>query len=96
MKIKNIASSGAASLSDSNEYVRIPRKKKSRTGVLRSNKYPNKAHNHHGIQRYFVLCKKARIPERKYMLHIAEECTGMRTNRILKYGMGGSVGSRTD
>ena len=30
------------------------------------------------------------------MSHSAEGCTGMRTNRTIKDGMGGSVGSRAD
>ena len=58
MYIKKIAYAREASLSDSNEYVRIPRKNKFKTVVLRSNKSPKKAHRHHGIERYFVLCKR--------------------------------------
>ena len=34
--------------------------------------------------------------EKKYMSHSAEDCTCMRTNRTIKDGMGGSVGSRYD
>ena len=30
------------------------------------------------------------------MLHISEDCTGVRTNRTIKYGMGLSVGNRDD
>ena len=30
------------------------------------------------------------------MSHSADDCTGIRTNRTIKYGMGGSVGSRDD
>ena len=30
------------------------------------------------------------------MLHITEDCTGMRTNHTIKDGMGGYVGSRDD
>ena len=34
------------------------------------------------------------MPERKYMSHSTEDCTGMRTNRPIKDGMGGPAGSR--
>ena len=36
------------------------------------------------------------MPEQKYMSHSSEDCTDMRTNGTINYGMGGSVGSRTD
>ena len=94
--IKNIASAMAASLYDSYKSARIPRKKKARTGVLRSNKPQKKAHKHHGIQRYCVLYKKAGMPEKKYMQNSAEDCTGVRTNQTIKDGMGGSVEISTD
>ena len=94
-QIKNIASARAASLSDRDDLARIPRKKKARTGVLRSNRPQKKAHKHHGIQRYCVLFKKPEIPEQNYMSHSAEDCTGVRTNRTIKYRMGGSVVIRT-
>ena len=55
--IKKIASARAASISRSDNSVRTPRKKKVRTGILRSNKYHKQAHKHHGINRYCVLCK---------------------------------------
>ena len=95
-QINKIASYRAASLSDSDKSIRIPRKNNARTGFLRSNKSPNKAHKHHGIQHFCVLCNKAGSPKRNYMSHSANYCTGMRTNRTIKYGMGGSVGSRND
>ena len=90
-QIKNIASARSDSLSDINKSARIPRKKKERNGALRSIKTQKKAHKHHGIQRYYMLCKKAGMPEKKYMSHRAEYCTGVRTNRSIKDGMGGSV-----
>ena len=40
LQIKKIASDRAASLSDSNRSARIPRKKKAKTGVLRSKNPP--------------------------------------------------------
>ena len=67
-----------------------------RTGVLHFNKPQKKAHKYHGIHRYCVLCKKAGVPERKYMSHSAEYCTSVHTNRTIKDLMGGSVGSITD
>ena len=51
---------------------------------------------HHGIQRYCVIGKKAGMPERKYMSHSSKYCTGMRINRTIEDGMGGSVGSMND
>ena len=85
------------SLSDSDESVRILRKKRPNTGVLRSKKFPKRAHSrHHGIHCYCVLFKKAGMPERKYTLHSAKGCTGVHTNRPIKYGMVGHMGSSTD
>ena len=84
-------------LSDRDKSVRIPRRKKSKTGVLSSNKSPIRAHDrHHVIRRYCVLCKKEGMPERKYTSHSAEDCTGVRTSRSIKCGMGGPMGSRND
>ena len=77
MHIKNIFSARAASLSDIDESMRIRKKKKAKTGVLRSNKSPKKAHRNHIIQRYCVIFNKSGIPERKYKLHSDEDCTGV-------------------
>ena len=55
--INKIASARTASLSDSNESVRIPMKKKARAGVLHCNTSPGRSHNrHHGLQRYCMFC----------------------------------------
>ena len=62
-QIKKITSARAASLSDSNDSIRNPRKNKASTGVLCSNASHKQAHKHHGIQHYCVLCKKAGMPE---------------------------------
>ena len=70
--------------------------KKARTGVLRSNKPQKKAHNHHIIQSYCVLFKKAGMPHRKCMLHSAKDCMCASANRTIKGGMVVSVGSSTD
>ena len=65
---KNIASARAASISDSDKSVRIPMRKKYKTGVLRSKKSPRRAHDrHHDVQHYYVLCKKSEMTEHKYM-----------------------------
>ena len=75
-QIKKIASSRVASLSDRNRSVNILSKNKARLGdsVLCSNKGPNsKAPKHHGIQRHCVICKKAGMPEKNYMLNSSEE-----------------------
>ena len=95
-QINKITYARAATLSDRNESASIPRKKKARTGVLHSNRPQKKAHKNHGIQRYCMRCKKAGMPEKKYMPHSAEDCTDVRTNRTIKDGMGVSVGGRTD
>ena len=71
-QIKKTASAGVASISDSNKTVSIPRKKKARTCVLRSNKPQKKAHKQYGIQRYCMLCKEALMSEQKYMSHSYE------------------------
>ena len=70
--IKKIASARAASNHDSDESIRFPRNKKSSTGVLHNN-INIKATKHHGTQRHFVIYKKTGMPERKYMLHSAED-----------------------
>ena len=68
--IKKIASAREASLSDSNEPMRIPRRRKAKTGVLNYHKPPIMRHDrHHGAQRYCVLCNMAGMPERKYASH---------------------------
>ena len=95
-QIKNIASARAAYLSDRKKSVRIPRKNKEMNGVPRSNKPQKKFHNHHSIQRYFVLCSKSGMPEQNYMLHSADDFTVVRTYQTIKDGMGRSVGSRAD
>ena len=35
------------------------------------------------------------MPERKYMFHSTKDCTGVRTNRSIKDGMGVPIGSST-
>ena len=90
--IKKIASSRAASLSNSYKSVRVPRRKKAKTGVLNSHKSPWSAHDrHHRAQCYCVLYKKSVMPDRKYMLYITKDCTGMRTKHSIKDGMGGPI-----
>ena len=97
MHIKKIDSGRAASLSDSEEYVRIHNSKKSKTGVLRSKKSSRWAHDRHNcLYRYCLICKKAGMIERKYLLNIADDYTGVRTKRPIKDGIGGPMGSRTN
>ena len=43
-----------------------------------------------------MLCKKEGIPDKRYMLHISEDYTGVRTNRTVKDRIGGYVGIRND
>ena len=63
-QIKRLATSKAASSSDSNRFVRVPRNKRVRTGVLPNQKHQGgKLPKHDVIQRYCVLFKKAVILE---------------------------------
>ena len=95
-QIKNIVSDRAASNSDSNRSVKIPRKKKSRTDFFPNDMGPNhKAPTHHGTQRHCAICKKEGMPEKNYMLHSDKECFGKRINHnTIKDGMGLLMGSR--
>ena len=94
--IKKISYTRAASLSNINESARIMRRKKSKDGVSSSHKTSRRAHErHHGEHRYCVLCKKSVMPERKYASHSTDDCTGVRTKLSIKYGMRGSIRSRT-
>ena len=54
--IKKISSDSEAYIYGSNESARIPSKKKARTGALHSNKPHKKAHKHHSIHWYCMLC----------------------------------------
>ena len=66
--IKKIASVRAASLSNSDKLVRVPKRNKAKTSVSDYHKSPRRAHyRHHGSHRYCVLFKKEVMPERKYM-----------------------------
>ena len=87
--IKNIDSARAASCSDNDRSVSIPRKKKARTGFLCNNKGPdNKAPKHHCNQQHCVLCTKSGMPERKYMFHSAEDYYGKRSiQKTIKDGL---------
>ena len=95
--IKKIASARAANLSDSDKSVRVLHRKKAKTGVSNTHKSPRRAHDmHHVTHCYCVLFNKSGIPERKYMSHNTEDCTGVRTKCSIKYGMGGPIGSRNN
>ena len=89
-KIKKIDSSRAASNYDSDGYVSTQSKKKEWTGILCNNKGTNnKAPKHHATHQNCVLCKKAGIPDIKYMPHSSEECFGKSSNqKNIKYGLG--------
>ena len=92
MHINKIDSDREASLSDSDKYVRITRRKNAKTGILRSTKSQRRAlDRNQSLQRCFVIYKKAVMPERKYTLHSADYCTGVRTKHLIKDGMGGPM-----
>ena len=96
-QINNIASDRASSRSDSEGSVRIPRNKKSRTGVLLNNKGPNKAPKHHGSRRHCVSFNKAGMSEQKYMSYSAEDCFGESSNqKTINDVLGGPMGSRAE
>ena len=62
-RIKKITSARSASLSDSDKSVRVPRRKKAKTGVSNSHKSPRRAHDrHNGAHSYCALCKKSGMP----------------------------------
>ena len=76
-QIKSIETSSAASNSDIHESVRLTCKKMVRTGVLPKRKQQEKkTTKYHVIHCYLALCKKAGMPERKYMSHSSENCFG--------------------
>ena len=77
-KIKRFATSKPAPVNyDSDESVRILRKKRVRNGVLPNRKQQRKkSPKHHGEQRYCVIFKKARTTEKNYMSHSYYNCFG--------------------
>ena len=76
-QIKRIATSKAAPHYDSNESIRVSRKKRDSTGVItKDTQQGKKTPNYHGAQWYCVIFKKAEMPEQKYMLHIPEDFFG--------------------
>ena len=94
--IKKIVSARVASLIDSNKSAGVPRRNRAKAGVLNSHKYPRRAHGrNHGAHHYCELCKKAGIPDRKYMSHSTKDCTGGHTKCSIRDEMGGPIGSRT-
>ena len=95
--IKRLAASKAAPInSDSDNYTRVPRKKKVRTGILPSHKQHGKnTPNNHGAQRYCVLCKNAGMPERKWKSHSSENCFGKNSvQAYVRVTLRGALGNR--
>ena len=93
-QIKEIEFSKSDSLSDSNEYLSIPRKKKARTGVHLKQQGKNNP-KQHSAKRYCVLLNKAVLPAQKYMSHNSEECFGKHSDqKYTKDGLGGPMESR--
>ena len=83
---------------DSNDSIRAPRKEKERTGVLHDRKqHAEITPKHHGAQCYYVLCKKAGIPERKCKSLSSENGFGKRSDQQSgKDGLFGPLGNRSD
>ena len=98
-QIKRLAYSNVAPVnSDINLSIRVPRKKKSSTGVLPNLKqHGEKTHKHRGAQLYWMLCKKSVMPEIKYILQSSEKCFVKRYNQqSIKEVLGGDLGNRAD
>ena len=94
-QIKKIATLRSASHFNSNKSIRVPRKKKARTGVF--HKQQGKTPKHHGVPRYCILHKKSVITERKYMLHRYDDCFfNCYDHKYSKEGMSISIGNRTN
>ena len=74
-EIKNIETLWAASIYDSSESIRAPRKKKYRTSLQFKQQGEN-IPKHHGAQCYYVLFKKEVMHEIKYILYNYEDCFG--------------------
>ena len=76
-QINRLATSMAASNYDIDESVRVPHKKRVRTGFTPSQKTQGgKMPKHNGIQLYCALCKKEVIYHQNYMLHSSKNCFG--------------------
>ena len=76
----------------------MPRKKKTRTGVLPSRKQHKKnTPKHHGTQQYCVVWNKAWIPEQKWKYHTSENFFGKRSDQAsIKSGLGVALINRDD
>ena len=77
-------------------YAKVMYKKKSNTGLLPDhNQWGKKNPNNKGYQHYWVLWKKAVMPEHNYKLHKSENCFGKSSyQEAIKEGLGGSLGNR--
>ena len=94
---KRLATSKEAPVNSYRENsTKVTCKKKSRTGVLLTRKQMvKKTPKHHGYQHYYILCKKAGMPERKCKLKRSKNCFGKRFDQAnAKDGMGGAMGNR--
>ena len=74
----------------------VPLKNKYRTVLFSACKHnKSNTHNHVGMHRYCVLCKKSGMPEPKYISHSSENWFGKRPNHeSLKKWLGGNLGNR--
>ena len=92
-QIKSIENLRAKSNYDSDESIRVPCKKRARTGVIHNCKQQGgNTTKHQGAQRYFVLFKKSGMSEQIYMLHSCEDCFGKSSeNNSIKYGLVGDL-----
>ena len=96
-QIKRLTSQKAvANYSDSDTSPRVLWNNKSRTGMLPARKQSKNNIPKHGvIQKYFLLCKKSRTTENKYMSHSSGTWFFKRSyQEYLKKGLGGNLDKR--
>ena len=98
-QIKSPATSNEAPISyDSDNSIRVQRKKNEGHGVLTSQTQHGKnTPKHHGAQRYYMMCKKSGMPERKWKSHSSENFFSKRSDRAsIKDGLVGALGNWAD
>ena len=96
-QIKNIATSKVASQYDSNELIRVPRKKRGRTGIIPNRKQQRKkTPKHNRNQCYCIIFKKAGIPDQNYILHSSYFFYKRSDQHSFKDWLGGYLGNRAD
>ena len=83
-------------LNPTDALVKAPHTRKARTGVLLAHKQQGKkTPKYHSAQSYYLLFKKARIPEHKCKLYSSQNCFGKSYDQaFIKDDFGGDLGNR--